>query len=121
MRHLFKSKIICPYCDKPNHDSHDDLVSYSPEFESECGHCGKTFIVEAFNPAPDFSTVGDCETNNELPHVLVDELNFDGCRTFMCTKCFRTLYSEELAGAPGSVRKWSCAIPKKDWVIYDTF
>lgn len=82
------SEPVCPYC-KAVQDISDDRPSDGDFRITECDNCEKKFCRSTIISV-DYSTVGDCEANGELPHELV--LTSSHVQEFTCKKCRGTVY-----------------------------
>lgn len=85
---------VCPYCAHKQDAS--DMSGYDEEeLETECESCSKKFDVKKIISV-EYSTVGDCKLNGEMPHHLVKWKDSPG--PFRCTKCQGEAYEWELEG-----------------------
>lgn len=86
---------ICPYC-KQTYGVEDWCSSHdSEDIEVECGSCSKKFMVQPYVRIQ-YSTVGDCALNGELPHEFISSGRAGG--PFTCRKCKGEAYDWEFPG-----------------------
>jgi hypothetical protein len=92
--HSYKSEIKCPYCDHEQSDPYEYNLRDGDCESIQCGSCEKHFDVKC-SISVKYSTVGDCESNKELPHEL-DDHSFDHSgkkvEVYKCKKCFNEYY-----------------------------
>lgn len=99
MKHSFENDIICPYCDK---EQEKDRSTHRKEYLYDliCQYCEKKFDVELYEKL-EYSTEGNCRTNNELPHILIQINEWLGLpenkKEYECSKCFSGYYEWQLS------------------------
>lgn len=74
----------CPYCEH-KYDL-DYTMDDNEEMEIECGVCSKKYRTNSSHTVTYFS-LGDCKLNNELPHRLRLEIDFENIKVYKCLKC----------------------------------
>lgn len=93
MKHSYEDELKCPYCNWIDDEPYEYFERrYNDTIEVECPACEKKFHATQ-NHTVDYSTVGDCKLNGELPHTL--KSGFGRC--YSCTKCFEEFWDWELA------------------------
>lgn len=82
-----EDRIICPYCDYIDENSHEVLANKDI---LKCFQCGKLFQYERHIEIS-YSTKRDCNVNNEPHHWTIQRE--DGERNFVysCKKCDRVM------------------------------
>jgi NAD-dependent SIR2 family protein deacetylase len=102
---------VCPYCS--HNQDRDDLHSYDGDIdELECEKCQKKFYYQTIISI-EYSTVGDCKANGELPHTLKQKFPVS-IKHFSCTKCQSEYYDWQLAEGP------SQRLTKDEYTIVST-
>jgi DNA-directed RNA polymerase subunit RPC12/RpoP len=88
------SEPVCPYCGSTNETS-EDMSNDGDVKEWDCDKCGKKFLVQTV-VSVQYSTMGDCSINHELPHIL--KKSWTDVGPLECKKCKANIYEWSLEG-----------------------
>lgn len=95
-RTSFTDDPVCPYCFREN-PLEDEYPRDGDTEEIECCHCEKKFW-RTTSISVDYSTVGDCELNGEMPHRLRVKYHVGNNTLYECATCLVPWYDWNLPG-----------------------
>lgn len=83
----------------------DDWCSHDEDTdEVECEKCEKKFMVQT-NVTTQYSSVGDCLANGEMPHELECTFQHETTIYYTCKKCKGDVYDWQLPGGKHPILK----------------
>jgi transcription elongation factor Elf1 len=89
VKHRLERAPICPYCNT----EYELEGNIRDEWATlQCPACDKRFHTETY-VSVEYSSVGDCKLNDELPHEMAPTIY---SKSFRCSKCFTEAYDWQL-------------------------